>query len=295
MELHQLRYLVAVADRGSFTAAAAELNVSQSGVSAQIAKLERELGHRLFDRSGRTVTPTAAGAAVLRHARAVQGSVQAIATTADELSGLVRGHVRLGTVIGCTIPGYLRGFADFRLAHPEVSVAVTEANSDEMIADLARGRLDVAIVAHADPLPPTITHTTLIREPLAAVVPTDHPWAGRDRIALARLAEVTVLSLPDGTGVRAALAATAVAERATVTPAVAAYSPETVLALTELGGGVGLLTASMAGGRDGLVAIPIAQSRPTVLSLACRADPSAAARAMVAVLTERLRPTAGSR
>ncbi|EGD54403.1 LysR family transcriptional regulator [Gordonia neofelifaecis] len=288
MELHQLRYLVAVADHGSFTAAADELSVSQSGVSAQIAKLERELGHRLFDRSGRRVTPTAAGEAVLVHARAAGRAVQAVRTTADELAGLVRGHVSVGTVIGCTIPGYLQGFAEFRRDHPDVSVSVEEDNSDRLIADVDRGRLDVAVVAHGQQLPDRLTSWTLIREPLAVVVPAGHRWCDRNRVSLSELTEETVLSLPAGTGVRTALDATAAAEQVFVTPAVAAHSPEAVLSLTELGSGVGLLSPSMAAGRSGLCAIPIARSRRLALSLVRRADPSAAARVMTEVLARHL-------
>ncbi|XUM01494.1 LysR family transcriptional regulator [Streptomyces venezuelae ATCC 10712] len=65
MEMHQLRYFASVADEGSFTAAARRLLVSQSGVSTQVAKLERELGQRLIDRSGRRIRLTPAGQAVL--------------------------------------------------------------------------------------------------------------------------------------------------------------------------------------------------------------------------------------
>jgi DNA-binding transcriptional LysR family regulator len=64
MELHQLEYLVAVAEEASFTKAAARVHVAQPGVSAQIRRLERELGHELFDRSGRSVRPTDTGAVV---------------------------------------------------------------------------------------------------------------------------------------------------------------------------------------------------------------------------------------
>ena len=205
MELHQLRYLVAVADRGSFTAAADALHVAQSGVSAQVAKLERELGHRLLDRGTRTVGLTPEGTALVPYARAALAAVAAIGTVADELTGVVRGHVRLGTVIGCTIPGYLAGFAAFRADHPTVTVEVAEGNSDELIAGLSTNTLDVALVAHAHPLPDGLTAHRLIREPLTAVVPGDHEWVGRDAVTCADLATRTVLCLPPGTGVRTAL------------------------------------------------------------------------------------------
>jgi len=69
MELRQLEYLVAVAEEASFTRGAARVHVAQPGVSAQIRRLERELGQELFDRTGRTVTMTEAGTAVLLYAR----------------------------------------------------------------------------------------------------------------------------------------------------------------------------------------------------------------------------------
>lgn len=287
MELHQLRYLVAVADHGSFTAAAASLHVSQSGVSAQVAKLEHEVGHRLLDRSARSVRLTDAGSEILPHARAALACVASIGAVADELAGVVRGSLRMGTVIGCTIPGYLAGFADFRRMHPGVRVSVIEDNSDRLIADLAAGLLDVALVAHTGPLPDGVDGWTLIREPLTAVVPNDHEWAGRTSVSCADLAETTVLSLPVGTGVRSALASTCAAEHVDVQPDVAAHSPDSILSLVELGSGVGVLTASMTA-RPGLVAVPVARSTRTMLSLATGAGPSAAARAMTGVLQARL-------
>ncbi|CAM3731004.1 LysR family transcriptional regulator [Tsukamurella ocularis] len=288
MELHQLRYLVTVADHGSFTAAAEALHVAQSGVSAQVAKLERELGHRLLERGARAVALTPEGAELLPHARAALASVDAVRTVADELTDVVRGHVRLGTVIGCTIPGYLAGFAAFRAAHPTVTVEVAEGNSDDLITGLTTGAVDVALVAHAQPLPEALAAHRLIREPLAAVVPDDHEWAHRDAVTCADLASRTVLCLPPGTGVRAALEITCAAERVAVEPAVQAHSPEALLALAERGAGVAVLTASMAAGRRGSTTVPIARSARTNLSLATRAAPSAAAAAMTRTLREHL-------
>lgn len=288
MELHQLRYLVAVADRGSFTAAAEALHVAQSGVSAQVAKLERELGHRLFERGARTVALTPEGTELLPHARAALAAVDAVRIVADGLTGVVRGHVRLGTVIGCTIPGYLAGFAAFRAEHPAVTVDVVEGDSEDLVSDLVAGALDVALVAHARALPAALVAHRLIREPLTAVVPDGHAWAGRSAVTCADLAGTTVLCLPRGTGVRAALEITCAAERTVVEPAVQAHSPEALLALAGHGAGVAVLTASMAAARPGVTTVPLARSARTELSLATRAAPSAAAGAMARTLRARL-------
>ena len=96
MELRQLEYLVAVAEEASFTRAAERVHVAQPGVSAQIRRLERELGHELFDRSGRTVRLTAVGEAVLPHARAALEAVAGARTAVDELSGLLGGRLAIG-------------------------------------------------------------------------------------------------------------------------------------------------------------------------------------------------------
>src|SRR5450755_1152789 len=94
MELHQLEYFVAVAEEGSFTRAAERVHVAQPGVSAQIGRLERELGQQLFDRAGRTVRLTEVGAAVLPYARAALGAVGAARQAVDELTGLRTGASR---------------------------------------------------------------------------------------------------------------------------------------------------------------------------------------------------------
>ncbi|MDF0530998.1 LysR family transcriptional regulator [Tsukamurella sp. 8F] len=286
MELHQLRYLIAVTDQGSFTAAADVLQVSQSGVSAQIGKLERELGHRLFQRGTRSVAPTAEGEQLLPYARAALRSVDDLRTAADELAGLDRGHVRLGTVIGCAIPGFLAGFAEFRHDHPAVTVEVTEGNSDPLVRDLHSGTLDVALVAHAHPLPDTLESRTLLTEPLVAVVPEGHPWTRRRApITPKHLTAETILCLPPGTGVRAALDATCAAHSVALDVAVQAHSPDALLQLAAHGAGVTILSRSMTGGAP---SVAISGSAPNHLSLATRTAPSGAARTLAATLLRHL-------
>lgn len=100
MDIRQLRYFVTVAEEANFTRAAARLHLAQPGVSAQVRQLEKELGHLLLDRSGRAVTLTEVGEAVLPYARAAIGAVEAVRQTADEFTGLLRGQVTLGLVAG---------------------------------------------------------------------------------------------------------------------------------------------------------------------------------------------------
>src|SRR5437763_8919642 len=146
MELRQLRYFVTVADEANFTRAAERLHVAQPGVSAQVRRLERELGHELLDRSGRSVRLTEVGAAVLPYARAALAAVSGARLAVDELTGLVHGHVAVGTVTSHNVdlPGLL---ADFHEEHPGVEITLTEDNSDQLVAALRGGRLDAAIIS----------------------------------------------------------------------------------------------------------------------------------------------------
>src|SRR5215470_6493098 len=109
MELRQLQYFVTVVEEANFTRAAARMHVAQPGVSAQIRQLERELGHELLDRGGRSVTVTEVGAAVLPFARAALAAVEGARLAVDELAGLVRGHVAFGMITSHAfdIPGLL--------------------------------------------------------------------------------------------------------------------------------------------------------------------------------------------
>ncbi|WP_030244587.1 LysR family transcriptional regulator [Streptomyces sp. NRRL S-350] len=198
MELRQLRYFVTVAQHGSFTRAAQSLHLTQPGVSSQIRQLERELGHRLLDRSGRTVRLTPAGEAVLPHARAALASAEAARRTAQDFDGLRRGHVRLGIVAGAALtppsgpdafPGLATTLAVFRHEHPGIDFSLTEDTTTGMLAALRDGRLDLAVVGLPTAaasgredddgwttLTGLILHTVL-EVPLVAACPEHHPLA----------------------------------------------------------------------------------------------------------------------
>jgi len=273
MELHQLRYLVAVVDEGSFTAAAERAHVSQSGVSAQVAKLEQELGQRLLDRGPRTLRLTAAGEAVLPIARSVLAGVARLAEVTDELSDLVRGRVRLGMIRGCSIPPFLDAVAGFRLAHPGVELALVEDDSDVLQRQVLTGDLDLALVGWAGELHDGLEETTVVDEPVAAVVAGGHPLARRRTVRWADLAGQPLLCLNRGTGIRAAVDLSRGAAGVDDRVDLEASSPDTLLGLAARGAGIALLSESMAVGAVGVVARVVADATETArLSLVRRAD-----------------------
>ncbi|MFE6227164.1 LysR family transcriptional regulator [Streptomyces sp. NPDC057854] len=213
MDIRQLRYFVTVAEEANFTRAAARLHLAQPGLSAQVRRLEKELGHQLLDRSGRSVTLTEVGEAVLPYARAAITAVEAVRQTADEYTGLLRGHVTLGLVAGAAaaahrfdLAGLLAGFHE---DHPQVEIAVTEDTSERMLAALRRGELDIAVIGlTTEEPPPGVSLQVLVDEPLVAAVPPDDPALtppDRTDIPLAELRDRPLISLPRGTGLRGVL------------------------------------------------------------------------------------------
>lgn len=269
MELRQLEYLVAVAEEANFTRAAARVHISQSGVSAQIRQLERELGATLFDRSGRRVTPTAAGEAALVHARAALAAVHAVRAAVDDHNGLVRGRLRVGMVTGCTITPLFDALAALHRAHPGVDVVLTEAASDELVAWVRDGTLDLALVGVAGAPPDDLGSSVIVQEGLVAVVAADHPLARRRQTTVADVCGHPVLCLPPGTGIRTAFDRACAAHGLAADLALEASAPEAVLDLAGRGFGVAVLSASMAADRgEELRSIPIRDAaEPALLAL----------------------------
>ncbi|KUL40443.1 LysR family transcriptional regulator [Actinoplanes awajinensis] len=148
-----LRVFRAVAERGSFTAAAVALGYTQSAVSRQIAALERAVGADLLERRHDGVRVTAAGRIVLRRAVAVAEQIEA---AAHELAGLPGpdGAVRLGWFTSAGAGLVPRALADLRRTHPGVTVTTREAATPALIRALRAGSLDLAVIATTTPLGP---------------------------------------------------------------------------------------------------------------------------------------------
>jgi DNA-binding transcriptional LysR family regulator len=205
MELRQLKYFVAVAEEGSFTSAAAEVHVAQPGVSAQIRRLERELGQDLLDRSGRTVRLTEVGAAVIPYARAALAAAAGAKLAVDELSGLLRGHVAMGMVTLSSFTELPDLLAAFNHQHPAVEVTLTEANSDRLLDAIHTGEIDLALIGLSSTPPAGIATQVVTDQPLVAAVSHRDPLAQRETITLRALGHRKLISLPVGTGMRTCL------------------------------------------------------------------------------------------
>ena len=251
MELRQLAYFVAVADEGNFTRAAATVHVAQPGVSAQIRHLERELGQDLLDRTGRNVSVTEAGAAVLPYARAALAAVAGARQAVEELTGLLRGHVTIGTLTSISsdqvdLPGLLAGFHH---DHPGVDVTLTVANSEELVDALRAGRLDLALIGLGATTPARIDTHILTSEPLVAVVSLRDPLAASTTITLHALAERTLISLPRGTGLRSALEQACAAAGFAPHVTFEAGDPRVLAELAARGLGVAIVPQSVAAAR----------------------------------------------
>jgi DNA-binding transcriptional LysR family regulator len=149
IDLKWLRSFVVVAEEASFTRAASRVHVAQPGVSAQVRRLESELGQQLLDRSGRSVRLTEVGSAVLPFARAALDAVANARLAVDELAGLVRGQVTVGMVSGCALPILAELLSGFHDTYPGVAISLVEDNSDRLVERLGDGQLDLALIGWA--------------------------------------------------------------------------------------------------------------------------------------------------
>ncbi len=286
MEMHQLRYFLAVAQHGTFTAAAEACNVSQPSLSAQVAKLENELGGALFERSRHGSRLTSRGLVFRPRALEALSQLESGRSELEELTGLTRGQVTLGclpTTGAYLLPEILR---TFRESHPLIQVRLREESSPTLGTALREIEVDLAIMDEAG-LGPGVRAETLFREPLLVAVPPGHPFAGRKRIELGKLSGEPLVIMKSGHGFRT-IVLDALA-RAGVQPRIVYESDgiDTVQALVEAGLGLSLVP-TMVRRADGPAYVEIVPPTPSRSILLARRDSRAlspAAAAMSAVIT----------
>jgi DNA-binding transcriptional LysR family regulator len=248
MELRQLHYFVAIAEEGQFTRAAARVSVAQPAVSAQIRRLERELGERLFVRDPQGATLTDAGEAFLPHARAAITAAARGRDTIASLQGKLQGRLAVG-VAGPVDHRLAAAIGEFHRAHPAIEIALTNQQNEPLLAGVADAEFDAAIVGvGAQPLPPGVEARVVATEPLVLAVAPDHPLGRRKTIAIADLRDAPMITLVPGSGLRAVLEQACRA--AGFSPRITAETGElpSLVELVAAGLGVGLLPHSAATG-----------------------------------------------
>jgi len=245
MDLRQLNALLAVAEHGSFSAAARALHTVQSNVSTHIARLERELGAVLIDRA--TGHLTAEGEAVAARARRIQNELDALSADVASLNDEVAGSVRVG-VIGTTarwlVPLVMGAMTE---RHPKVHVVVVDATTSSLLPQLDTAHLDLAVVN----LPiddPDLSVEELFEEDHVLVAPIGHPFFERDSIDFAELDGVPLLLEPQGTGFRDHLDQQAASIGITLCPRAEVDGMRLLASLAFQGFGAGLVPASAAPG-----------------------------------------------
>ncbi len=290
MDTRQLEYFVAVAEELSFTRAAARCHVVQSALSYQIARLEREQGVPLLERTSRSVRLAAAGEVLLPRARAVLAELAAAEAELAELAGVITGRLRLGMIgsTGHAAPLVERTLAVFHHRHPGVEIVITDAGSRHMADQVRAGELDMAFVGlFADQISGDLAHRVLADEPLVAVVPRDnHPiGAVIDLAALA--AEPAFIEIRAESGLRRQV--DAAFDRAGVVRRVAfeLATSEAVVRFVGLGFGAALVPRSAAAGAADVTVLQLADpaARHPISLVHRRPEPSApSARAFLLLL-----------
>ena len=197
MEFHQLRYICAIAETGSFSRAAERCQIAQPSLSQQVLKLEEDLGTKLFDRLGRSVRLTEAGRAFLPHARSILSQMEMARSSVADKCADVRGSVAVGvipTIAPYLMPRYAAGFAK---KYPEAKLRIVEETTPILVENLRNLSIDFAILAlplrHKD-----LELFPLRTEPLFAVLPKDHPRARVKSLTLKDLRGEPFVMLRDG-------------------------------------------------------------------------------------------------
>ncbi len=188
-------------ERKSFSQAAERLGVTQPAVSLQVRSLEKRLGTKLLDRSGRRVEPTEAGRRLYRAAQrmlSIEGQLLEEVSGADD--GVLRGELSIGASTGpggTVVPVLL---AEFQREHPELSVALSVSDTNRVIEQVAERELELGVVGAA-PRHRGVVFEPFFRDQVILAVPPGHPFAGK-QVSLAALQREPLIMMQEGAGVR---------------------------------------------------------------------------------------------
>jgi LysR family transcriptional regulator, transcription activator of glutamate synthase operon len=203
MDLRQLRYLVALAEEGNFTRAAASVHVAQPALSQQIRRLEDELGLALVERTTRRVALTEAGGMLVVRARRILTELEAASAELEAVRGMYTGHVTLGAMHTMGPVDLSLAVAMFAERHPHVLFTVREQSSEEMAEMLRVDELDLAFLSVTERVESHgLGLHRLVLEELVAVLPPGHALAHHRQLRMVDLADEPFISFRTGARLR---------------------------------------------------------------------------------------------
>lgn len=253
MQLHQLRYFVAVAEVRHFTQAADLVGITQPSLSKQIHALETDLGAPLFERVRGNITLTAAGEVLLPLAKRILADVETATREVQELVGLRRGRVRLGatpSLATSLAPPVLRRFRD---AHPTVDLRVEEGGSQDLVRDLLRGDLDLALIIEPSAgTDPGLRADPILRESLVVASVDPLPGARDGELRITDLRDQPLVMFREGYDLRDATLQACRAAGFEPTLSVDGGEMDAVLSFVEAGLGVALVPGIVVARRAGI-------------------------------------------
>ncbi len=198
MEIRDLKYILSLAERGSFTAAARDHFVTQPAVSIRLGKLQRELGVRLFEVEGRKVRFTRAGEIVCGYARRMASLERQLDEELEDLAGLKKGSIAIGTIDAASIYVLPDIFSKFQSLYPGIDVHLEIASTAPLLDALAEGRLDLVVGTMPGAAGRNVDVFPVFRERLVIIAPPGHPLASRKSMKPPMLAEHPFISFHRG-------------------------------------------------------------------------------------------------
>lgn len=189
MDTQQLTAFLSVANLGSFSAAAEALHITQPAVSKRIGLLEEHLDRRLFDRIGRRVSLTEAGAALLPHAREIATSLRAAQQSVKDIDGAVSGDLRLATSHHIGLHRLPAALESINKQVPQVKLSIDFMDSEQAYQAVLQGDVEIAVVTLAPQDDERLITREIWPDPLDVMIRKDHPLTRHKRLSLATLSD----------------------------------------------------------------------------------------------------------
>jgi DNA-binding transcriptional LysR family regulator len=294
LTLRQLQTILALAEYGSFIAAAASMKTSQPAVTRTVKHLEDMLGVKLFERSTRSVQITDAGKEFAAVAARMLNDLKITVGSMRELADQHRGQIILSSIMSVANGKLPELVATYRRNYPGVELYVRDGVHGTVIEDVRSGAADFGIT-YLDDLPDPFVSTPLGREEFIVVLPRNHRLAGKASIALGDLKDLPLVSLPTDSRTRRLIDSGAASAKLTLRHVVVVSQFTTMLGFVRAGIGLAIAPKSGVAGLLGkeLKAVPL-RGRPLVRDLgivALRArEPTAAASGLMALIKESWNP-----